>query len=135
MPARQAQPYTNLPVQQSNINEAGTPIPSSRSQTPPNSAMVSPSASFNQIRNAQMAKPDMAAGVYRTATAAAPSVVQVPPQHQQQYVGYTTQIHQSAVPSSGGAANYAYEYAEPSHAQIYTIHSLWLRQYLLSTKP
>ncbi|CAB4295683.1 unnamed protein product [Prunus armeniaca] len=119
MPARQAQPYTNLPVQQSNINEAATSIPSSRSQTPPNSAMVSPSASFNQIRNAQIAKPDMAAGVYRTATAAAPSVVQVPPQHQQQYVGYTTQIHQSAVPSSGGAANYAYEYAEPSHAQIY----------------
>ncbi|BBG94500.1 hypothetical protein Prudu_002803 [Prunus dulcis] len=113
MPARQAQPYTNLPVQQSNINEAATSIPSSRSQTPPNSAMI--------------AKPDMAGGVYRTATAAAPSVVQVPPQHQQQYVGYTSQIHQSAVPSSGGVLLIMRMNMLSLLMARYTIHSLWLR--------
>ncbi|KAB2624233.1 RNA polymerase II degradation factor 1-like [Pyrus ussuriensis x Pyrus communis] len=126
MPTRQPQPYTTLPVQQSNISDSAAPIPSTRSQTPPNPAMSSPSAPYNQIRNPQIAKPELGAptGVYRTATTAAPPLVQVPSaQHQQQFVGYPTQMHhpsQSAVPSSGGNASYAYEYAtDPSHAQIY----------------
>ncbi|CAN6550192.1 unnamed protein product [Malus baccata var. baccata] len=126
MPARQPQPYATLPVQQSNISDSATPIPSSHSQTPPNPAISSSSTAYSQMRNAQIVKPEMAApaGVYRTATTAAPPLVQVPSaQHQQQYVGYTTQIHhpsQSAVPNSGGNASYAYEYAtDPSHAQMY----------------
>ncbi|XP_061989745.1 chromatin modification-related protein eaf-1 [Rosa rugosa] len=126
MPARQAQPYSNLPLQQplqSNISEAAAAtIASSRSQPPPN-PMLSPTAAYSQIRNAPIAKPEIAAGVYRTTTTAAPpSLVQVPPtqhQPQQQYVGYA-QVHhpsQSTVPTSTGAANYAYEYADASHAQ------------------
>lgn len=96
-------------------------IASSHSQTPPN-PMLSPTAAYSQVRNAPIAKSEIAAGVYRTTTTAAPpSLIQVPPsqhQPQQQYVGYA-QVHpsQSTVPTSTGAANYAYEYADASHAQ------------------
>ncbi|OMO64060.1 Phox/Bem1p [Corchorus olitorius] len=119
--ARQPQAY-NLPVQQSSISEAVTAIPSSRPQTPPNPTMV-PSAAYNPMRNAPMAKPEVAAatGVYRTTTGN-PQLVQVPnSQHQQPYVGYS-QIHhpsQSVAPTSTAAATYAYEFTDPAHAQIY----------------
>ncbi|XP_004300957.1 PREDICTED: putative mediator of RNA polymerase II transcription subunit 12 [Fragaria vesca subsp. vesca] len=126
MPARQAPPYSNLPLQQSlqsNMSEAAgaATIASSRSQTPPN-PMLSPTAAYSQVRNAPIAKSEIAAPVYRTTTTAAPpSLIQGPPsqhQPQQQYVGYA-QVHpsQSTVPTSTGAANYAYEYADASHAQ------------------
>jgi hypothetical protein len=123
MPARQAQAY-NLPVQQSSISEQSTPTAhSTRPQTPPNATMVPPSAAYNQMRNAPVAKPEMAAaGMYRTTTAGTPQLVQVPSsQHQQQYVGYSQVQHpsQSVAPNSTGPANYGYEFADPSHAQIY----------------
>ena len=120
MPTRQAQAY-NLPVQQSNISETATGIPSSRTQTPPGPTMVPSPAAYNPIRNAT--KPEMAAGVYRTATTGAPQLVQVPSgQHQQQYVGYSQMPHpsQSMAPNSAAPANYAYDFADPAHApQIY----------------
>ncbi|XP_050223290.1 RNA polymerase II degradation factor 1 [Mercurialis annua] len=123
MPARQAQPY-NLPVQQSSISEQSTPTAhSSRPQTPPNAAMVPPSAAYTQMRNAPVAKSEMAAaGMYRTTTTGAPQLVQVPSsQHQQQYVGYSQVQHpsQSVAPNTAVPANYGYEFADPSHAQIY----------------
>ncbi|PON34197.1 PB1 domain containing protein [Parasponia andersonii] len=124
VPARQPQAYNNLSVQQPNISEASTGIPSSHPQTHPNPAMVAPpTAAYNPVRNPQLGKPEIAAGMYRTATTVAqPSLVQVPSaQHPQQYVGYS-QIHhpsQSVAPSSAAAANYAYEYADPAHTQIY----------------
>ncbi|XP_050373464.1 uncharacterized protein LOC126791103 [Argentina anserina] len=125
MPARQAAPYSNMPLQQSlqsNNSEAASAatIASSRSQTPPN-PMLSPTAAYSQIRNAPIVKPEIAAGVYRTATTGAvpPTQHQPQPQPQQQYAGYAQVNHpaQSAVPVSTGAVNYAYEYADASHAQ------------------
>ncbi|EEF36076.1 ATP binding protein, putative [Ricinus communis] len=121
MPARQPQAY-NMPVQQSSISEPTPAAPSTHPQTPPNPTMVPP-ATYNQMRNAPMAKPEMApAGMYRTTTTGTPQLVQVPSnQHQQQYLGYS-QVHhpsQSVAPTSAGPANYAYEFADPSHAQIY----------------
>ncbi|KAF3431934.1 hypothetical protein FNV43_RR26670 [Rhamnella rubrinervis] len=124
VPARQPQAYNNVSMQQSNISEAPSTIPSSRPQTHPNPAVVPTSAAYspNPIRNAPIAKPEIAAGMYRTATSAAPPLVQVPSaQHQQQYVGYS-QVHhpsQSVAPTSAATANYTYEYTDPSHAQIY----------------
>ncbi|XP_059649672.1 protein PAL OF QUIRKY-like [Cornus florida] len=106
MPARDPQPY-NLSVQQSyGEAAAANAVPSSQHHTPSPPAMIPPSAA-----------------VYKTATAAAPQLVQVPStQHQPQYVGFS-QIHypsQSVAPPSGAAtANYAYQFADPAHAQIY----------------
>ncbi|KAJ7943100.1 Octicosapeptide/phox/Bem1p family protein [Quillaja saponaria] len=123
MPARQPQAY-NLSVQQPNVSEAATGIPSSRPQAPPNPGMVQQSAAYNQMRTVPISKPEMTAGAYRTANAGTPQLVQVPSsQHQQQYLNYS-QIHhpsQSIAPNSGTTANYVYEfeYADPSHAQIY----------------
>ncbi|KAK8655338.1 hypothetical protein V6N13_107920 [Hibiscus sabdariffa] len=96
VPARQTQVY-NLPVQQpSRINDA-------RPQAP--------HLAYNPMRNAPIAKPEMAAvtGVYRNS------------QHQQQYSGYS-QIHhpsQSVTPTSTITATYAYEFTDPARAQIY----------------
>lgn len=123
LPARQAQAY-NLSVQQANMGEsAAAAIPSSRPQNPPNPAtLVQPTAAYNPIRNAPLPKTEMTATAYRTAATGNPQFVQVPPsQHQQQYVTYS-QIHhpsQSMAPNSAAPANYAYEYADPAHAQIY----------------
>lgn len=116
IPARQTQAY-NMPLQQSNINEPSPTVPSNRPQTPPNPTMGPAPATYNPMRNAPVAKPEMAnAGMYRTAASGAPQLVQVPSsQHQQQYVGYS----QSVAPTSSGPANYAYEFADPAHAQIY----------------
>lgn len=122
MPARQTQQAYNMSMQQTNFSEAMPGNPSSRPQTPPNPGMVNTPATYSPARNAPPTKTEMAAGVYRTAAAAAPPLVQVAPnQHQQQYVGYS-QIHhpsQSMAPTSAATANYAYEYADPGHAQIY----------------
>ncbi|XP_028793795.1 uncharacterized protein LOC114749467 [Neltuma alba] len=126
MPARQAQPY-NLPMQQqqqqANIGEANTAIPSSRPQAQPNPTMAPSSLAYNPVRNVPIQKAEMAAGAYRT-SAGIPQLVQVPstqPQHQQQFVAYS-QIHhpsQTAAPNSAVPANYAYDYANPAHAQLY----------------
>ncbi|KAJ6721192.1 hypothetical protein OIU85_024300 [Salix viminalis] len=117
--ARQPQAY-NLPVQQPSISEPTTTIPSSRPQTPPNPNMLPTPTTFNPMRNAHMAKTELAA--YRTATPGTPQLVQVPSnQHQQQYVGYS-QVHhpsQSVAPTSASTANYGYEFGDPAHGQIY----------------
>ncbi|MBA0692735.1 hypothetical protein Goari_010272 [Gossypium aridum] len=121
--ARQPQAY-NMPVQQPSINEAPTGIPSSRPQTPSNPTMAPTHVAYNPMRNAPLAKPEMtaAAGVYRTTNTGNPQLVQVQnSQHQQQYAGYS-QIHhasQSVAPTSGTAATYAYEFTDPTHAQMY----------------
>ncbi|WCJ24464.1 Octicosapeptide/Phox/Bem1p family protein [Euphorbia peplus] len=120
---QQPQPY-NLPMQQqSSINESTPTVPSTP-QTQPNPTMAPPQATYNHpMRNAPMPKPEMPnSGMYRTATGGTPQLVQVSSnQHQQQYVGYS-QVHhptQSGSPVSGVPANYAYEFADPAHAQIY----------------
>ncbi|XP_022775935.1 protein eyes shut [Durio zibethinus] len=122
VPARQPQAY-NLPVQQPSISEATNAITSSHPQTPPNTTMVPPPGAYNPMRNAPIAKPEMAAatGMYRTTTGS-PQLVQLPnSQHQQQYVGFS-QIHhpsQSVAPTSAATAAYTYEFTDPAHAQIY----------------
>jgi hypothetical protein len=129
--ARQAQPY-NYVVQQPNYNEAATTnaAASARVQTPPPLSSVMPMpppSSYTTVRNpAAASKPEMATGMYRTATpaatpAAAPLVQAPSTQHPQQYGGFS-QIHhhhpsQSAVPNTGNTGAYAYEFVDP--AQIY----------------
>ncbi|KAL0463536.1 UNVERIFIED_CONTAM: hypothetical protein Slati_0241200 [Sesamum latifolium] len=112
----------NLPVQQQpSYSELAPSAPSSRPQTPPPASMA-PHAAYNQAMNAPSSKPEMAAGMYRTAAGTAPQLVQIPSsQHQAQYVGFT-QIHhpsQSIAPSSAANSNYTYEFADPTHAQMY----------------
>ncbi|XP_027768508.1 uncharacterized protein LOC114074714 [Solanum pennellii] len=91
-------------------------------QTPPAPSMVAPGAAYNHPGNPPASKPEMIAGAYRTAAAGTPQLVQITSgQHQQQYVGYS-QIHhpsQPIAPTSRATANYAYEFSDPSHAQIY----------------
>lgn len=120
VPARQTQAY-NMPVQQPTYSELAPSAASSRPQTPPPTAMP-PHAAYNQAINTPSSKPEMAAGVYRTAAGAAPHIVQVPSsQHQTQYVGFT-QIHhpsQMIAPSSAVNSTYTYEFADPTHAQMY----------------
>ncbi|KAL2324140.1 hypothetical protein Fmac_023198 [Flemingia macrophylla] len=120
VPARQAQAYS-LSMQQATMGESPGNIPSSRPQTPPNPATLVPQpGAYNPMRNAPMPKTEMSA--YRAATAGTPQLVQVPTsQHQQQYVTYS-QIHhpsQSIAPNSAAPSNYAFDYADPAHAQIY----------------
>ncbi|KAJ8570185.1 hypothetical protein K7X08_006762 [Anisodus acutangulus] len=93
IPARPGQGY-GLPLQQTNYTEPSQTVPPTHSQTPP--TLVSP--------------------------AAAPQLVQINPgPHQPQYVNYS-QIHhpsQSIPPTSAGTANYAYDFADPTHAKVY----------------
>lgn len=122
MPVNQPQAY-NLSAQQTNPNEAATANPSNRPQATPNSSAIPQSAAYtNPMRNPSGMKTELAAGVYRMASASASPLVQVPSgQHQQQYVGYS-QVHhpsQSVAPSSGAPANYGYEFANPAAGQIY----------------
>ncbi|XP_043698711.1 uncharacterized protein LOC122649574 [Telopea speciosissima] len=125
LPVRQPQAY-NLPVQ-SYVGDIPT-VPSSRPSTPPNSAMVTsaaaaafkePAAPVYPPRTATPpARPEAAANVYRTATTAAPPLIHMPSdQHQQQILGYHPMHHPSQ--SIAVAANYAYDFADPAHAQIY----------------
>ncbi|KAK7407505.1 hypothetical protein VNO78_09458 [Psophocarpus tetragonolobus] len=109
---RQAQPY-NLSVQPANGAESVTTFPSNQSQN------QSTSAAYNPMTNP---KSEIIPGAYRAAPAT-PQLVRVPhSQHQQQYVAYS-QIHQhhpqAAPPNSAVPANYAYNYADPAHAQIF----------------
>ncbi|XP_042504245.1 uncharacterized protein LOC122081269 [Macadamia integrifolia] len=132
MPVRQTQAY-NLPVQ-SNLGDAST-VPSSRPPAPPVPAMIPPSAAAYKEpaapvyppRSAALSKPELATNVYRTAAAAAaaaagPQFIHMSPdQHQQQILGYHQMHHpsQSIAVAAAGAGNYAYEFPDPTHAQIY----------------
>lgn len=119
--SRPSQAY-NFPVQQTNYSESAQTISSNQPQTPPAPSMAAPAAAYNHPRNPPASKPEMTAGAYRTAAAAAPQLVQMTSgQHQQQYVGYS-QIHhpsQPIAPASAATASYAYEFSDPTHAQIY----------------
>ncbi|XP_073287612.1 uncharacterized protein [Primulina huaijiensis] len=89
MTARPPQTY-NLPLQQTNYSEMSPNPASSHSQAPRNA----PATQLVQVSSAQ---------------------------HQPLYVGYT-QIHhpsQSRVPAPAANANYTYEFADPTRAQIY----------------
>ncbi|GMI90172.1 PIGMENT DEFECTIVE 331 [Hibiscus trionum] len=117
--ARHPQAYS-MPIQQPSISEAH----SSRPQTSSNPTMAPTHVAYNPMRNAPLGKPEMTAatGLYRTSNTGNPQLVQVQnSQHQQQYVGYS-QIHhpsQSVAPTSAATAQYAYEFTDPAHAQMY----------------
>ncbi|KAL2509660.1 Octicosapeptide/Phox/Bem1p family protein [Forsythia ovata] len=117
MPGRPAQGY-HMPMQQMNYSESMSAATSTHPQTPPPGSMA-PSSGHNQARNAPASEPEMASGVYRTAPQ---HLVQDPSNQQQaQYTGFT-QIHypsQSMAPPSAASSNYAYEFSDPSRAQIY----------------
>ncbi|KAL2485104.1 Octicosapeptide/Phox/Bem1p family protein [Abeliophyllum distichum] len=117
MPGRPAQGY-HMPMQQMNYNESMPAATFTHPQTPPPGSMP-PSSAHNQARNAPTSEPEMASGVYRTAPQ---HLVQDPSNQQQaQYTGFT-QIHypsQSMAPPSAANSNYAYEFSDPSRAQIY----------------
>ncbi|XP_019172624.1 PREDICTED: uncharacterized protein LOC109168028 isoform X2 [Ipomoea nil] len=120
--ARPTQAY-NLPVQQTSYSDsAPAATPNNRPQTPPQPTNFAPSSAYNPSRSIPASKPEMATGTYRTPTGTAPQLVQIAPgQHPQQYVGYS-QIHhpsQSIAPTSAAATNYAYEFSDSAHAQIY----------------
>ncbi|PIN23700.1 hypothetical protein CDL12_03574 [Handroanthus impetiginosus] len=105
--SRQTQAY-NLPVQQPNYSEVA---PTAQSQV-----------AYNQARNPPSSKPEVTGGMYRTAAAAAPQLVQVSSgQRQAQYVGFTQMHHpsHSMAPSSGANSTYTYEFADPTHGQMY----------------
>ncbi|KAL6183234.1 hypothetical protein ACLB2K_044645 [Fragaria x ananassa] len=77
-------------------------------------------------KTASPAMTEMTQSLYQTSVTPTPQLVQIPSgQYQQQFVGYSMH-HPSqsiTVPSSTTAPNYAYEYANPSHEQVfYTQH-------------
>ncbi|CAN4114554.1 unnamed protein product [Withania somnifera] len=119
--SRPSQAY-NLPVQQTDYSESAQTIPSNQPQTPPAPNMGAPAAAYNHARNPLASKPEMTAGTYRTVAAAATELVQITSgRYQQQYVGYS-QIHhpsQSIAPASAATSGYAYEFSDPTHAQVY----------------
>lgn len=134
LPARRGQAYGNLPVQQSTISESATAIPPGRPQTPPNPTLVT-TAAYNHMRNPPIAKTEMAANAFKQTTTTPQSLVQVPTtQHQQQYVGYNQgyshiQHPSQSVPPTSATANYAYEFSDPAHSQIYYTQPLPPSQY------
>ncbi|KAL9246253.1 hypothetical protein vseg_019811 [Gypsophila vaccaria] len=129
MQAGQAQGYSmqGQQQQQQNMGEAPTSAPSSRTQMPSNSAVMTNSSAYNPAQNMNLppTKSEMGAAMYRTTTAAGGTQLQSqPPQQQhQQFVGYsqTRQQHpsQSIAPNSGGASGYAYEFADHTRSPIY----------------
>ncbi|KAA8542746.1 hypothetical protein F0562_023898 [Nyssa sinensis] len=101
-----------------------TAAASSRPPTPPNTNIVAPSAAYEETgppiyptKTTTQTKPEMASSVYRTAATATPQLVQIPTnQFQQQYVGLSQMHHPS---QSIANANYGFEYAQPTHDQVY----------------
>ncbi|XP_010269543.1 PREDICTED: leucine-rich repeat extensin-like protein 5 [Nelumbo nucifera] len=127
LPVRQTQHY-GLPVQ-SNLADSPA-IPASRPPPPPSPAIIPTPAAYKEpaapvypTRPVPPLKPELAASMYRTAAAPAPPpLIHIPSdQHQQQYVGYHQMHHpsQSIAVAAAGTGNYAYEFADPAHAQIY----------------
>lgn len=109
IPARPGHGYS-LPLQQTNYTEPAQTAPPTRSQTPP--TMVNPAAAYNPARNPPTS----------SSAAVAPQLVQITPgQHQPQYVNYSQFHHpsQSIPPTSATTANYAYDFADPTHTKMY----------------
>ncbi|KAJ8773097.1 hypothetical protein K2173_028274 [Erythroxylum novogranatense] len=131
MPVTQTQQYMSM--QPSMVVDPTTAVPSSRPLTansgPP---IVAASAAYKDSHPpiypakaiASSGNPEMVAGVYRTAVAPTPSLVQVPAasQYQQQYVGYSQiQLPSQSISVAPVAcpAPYGYEYANATHDQVY----------------
>lgn len=128
VPARQTQQYS-MPVQQQGFSDSSPTTHSTRPQAP-HSAMVPTSAAYGPGTSATATKSEIPAGAYRASAAAPPQLVQVSSggQSSPQYAGFS-QIHhpsQSIAPSAA-TANYAYEFADPAHAQIYYTQPLNLQ--------
>ncbi|GLT48863.1 hypothetical protein SLA2020_224550 [Shorea laevis] len=124
--AAQPQPYMNM---QSNIHDASI-VASSRPLTTPNPLMVNSSSTHKdavppiyptKAAPATTAKTEMAAPVYRTAVTSTPMVQVSSNQFQQQYMGFPQLHHpsQSIAIAPATTANYGYEYANPTHDQMY----------------
>ncbi|KAL6281622.1 hypothetical protein ACE6H2_018503 [Prunus campanulata] len=126
MPVGQSQPY-NMPLQ-TNMTDT-TAVASSRltSQNPASAVYKDSIPPIYPTKTTSPTMPEMSASVYKTAVPQTPSLVQVPSnQYQQQYVGFSQMHHhpsQSITVPSSATASYAYEYANPSHEQVfYTQH-------------
>ncbi|KAH7528701.1 hypothetical protein FEM48_Zijuj05G0100000 [Ziziphus jujuba var. spinosa] len=125
MPAPQKQPYN---MAETTVVSSSRPLPS------PSPPIVPTSATYKDgippvypTKTASPAVPEMGSNtLYKTPVNSTPPppLVQIPPQtqFQQQYVGYTQMHHhpsQSIAVASSAAANYGFEYANPSHEQVY----------------
>uniref|UniRef100_A0A1J3GPU6 PB1 domain-containing protein n=1 Tax=Noccaea caerulescens TaxID=107243 RepID=A0A1J3GPU6_NOCCA len=124
-------PYS-MPVPQSgSVSEAPGSVPSNHPQAPPNSTMMAPPPN-NHMRSAPAAKPD--SGVYTTAPGmgGAQMVHQIPTS-QQQFMGYSQQIHHPPQSASAGIPNYGFEYTDNGHKQIYYTQPLGHAQYQTMT--
>ncbi|KAF2325766.1 hypothetical protein GH714_039459 [Hevea brasiliensis] len=138
MPVAQTQTYMSA---QSNIVEtAATVITPSHPPSPPTPNIVAASAVYKDTlshpplyptkaagTSAVLAKPETAAGVYRTAVTSTPTFVPIPAtQFQQQYVGYAPvqQLSQSIAVPAGANANYGFEYANATPEQVYYTHQI-----------
>ncbi|KAF2325767.1 hypothetical protein GH714_039468 [Hevea brasiliensis] len=138
----------NLPSPDSVASYCNNPKPPT---TPPTPNIVAASAVYKDTlshpplyptkaagTSAVLAKPETAAGVYRTAVTSTPTFVPIPAtQFQQQYVGYAPvqQLSQSIAVPAGANANYGFEYAMPHLNKSITLIRFKLPHCLLSTKP
>ncbi|XP_010554103.1 PREDICTED: uncharacterized protein LOC104823972 [Tarenaya hassleriana] len=114
--------YNMLVPQSGNRNETLDSVPSNHPQASPNPSMPNVAAAYNNpMRTVPGSKPEMGSGgVYTAASGlSGAQFVQLPTS--QQFVGYP-QIHHppQSVPHTG----YGYEFADPSHAQIYLTQPL-----------
>ncbi|OMO49495.1 Phox/Bem1p [Corchorus olitorius] len=123
----QPQPYMSMQsnagvmTMKSNVTDASIVAPS-RPLTPPNPSIVAASAAYKEAappifpaNTATLANPEMAATVYRTAVPSTAQVVQV----QQPYVGYSQMQHPPQQVAVNPAANYGYEYPNPTQDQMF----------------
>lgn len=128
MPMKPNQPC-NWAVPQSHYSEKAPT--SNVPQTPP---AIATQAAFNQVVNVPSSNPEMVGGMCR---AAAPQLIPMPPgQHQFQYVAFTQFPHLSQPVASPTGANYAYDFVDPSHPQIYPFpHQLSVQHQTPSAGP
>ncbi|KAK6249714.1 PB1 domain - like 9 [Theobroma cacao] len=125
----QPQPYmsmqssTGVMTLKSNVTDASIVAPS-LPLTPPAPSIVAATTAYKEAtppmsptNTAALAKPEMAATVYRTAVPSTPQLVQV----QQPYVGFSQMQHlpQSVAVTPAATTNYGYEYPNPSQDQMY----------------
>ncbi|OMO57393.1 Phox/Bem1p [Corchorus capsularis] len=121
------QPYMSMQsnagvmTMKSNVTDASIVAPT-RPLTPPNPSIVAASAAYKEAappiyptNMATLAKPEVAATVYRTAVSSNAQVVQV----QQPYVGYSQMQHPPQQVAVNPAANYGYEYPNPTQDQMF----------------
>ncbi|KAB2609488.1 RNA polymerase II degradation factor 1-like [Pyrus ussuriensis x Pyrus communis] len=125
MPVAQSQHSYNIPLQP-NMSDT-TVVASSRLTSPNPGSAVYKDSNIPPVYPTKAASPEMSASVYKTAVPQTPTLVQVPSnQYQQQYLGFSQMHHrpsQSVAMPPSATNNYAYEYANPQHEQVfYTQH-------------